>query len=198
MLFSMTTQHSDLKESTYFKQTGSQLRRSFVILLLAVLSSYYLWVLYLAAHPQVSTAYRIYYIEKQTLYWAKENSRLDWPDTGFINTSNSSPYLSRQGWASKASEDGRELVHQGSVFFNLAPNANGSVRVSVFLSHSITEPVYASLDGNKQVRLMPRGINRLEATLPAMHYSEELPIHQIQFETTASLNVNKIAITEST
>lgn len=196
MLLSMSAQRFDLKEDTNLKVSSKGIYRLAIFVLLALLSMYYLWVLYLAAHPQVNTAYRTYYIDKQTRYWAKDNAHVFWPDSGVIDTSENQPYLSRQGWAVKPDQHGRELVHNGSVFFNLGAAPTHSIRVKLSLTHSITEPVYLSLDGHKQVKLLPHDLNALEATLPASQYSKEASLHQIQFETPASLNVNQISITE--
>ncbi|GAL22275.1 hypothetical protein JCM19235_2970 [Vibrio maritimus] len=196
MLLSMSAQRFDLKEDTNLKVSSKGIYRLAIFVLLALLSMYYLWVLYLAAHPQVNTAYRTYYIDKQTLYWAKDNTHVFWPDSGVIDTSENQPYLSRQGWAVKPDQHGRELVHNGGVFFNLAAVPTHSIRVKLSLTHSITEPVYLSLDGHKQVKLLPHDLNALEATLPASQYAKEVSLHQIQFETPASLNVNQISITE--
>lgn len=196
MLLSMSAQRFDLKEDTNLKVSSRGVYRLAIFVLLALLSMYYLWVLYLAAHPQVNTAYRTYYIDKQTLYWAKDNTHVYWPDSGVIDTSENQPYLSRQGWAVKPDQKGRELVHNGSIFFNLAAAPTHSIRVKLSLTHSITEPVYLSLDGHKQVKLLPHDLNAFEATLPASQYSKDVSIHQIQLETPASLNVNQISITE--
>lgn len=196
MLLSMSAQRFDLKENTKPKVSGKGVYRLAIFVFLALLSMYYLWVLYLAAHPQVNTAYRTYYIDKQTLYWAKDNTQLFWPDSGVIDTSENQPFFGRKGWAVKSDSHGRELVHNGNVFFNLGAAPIHSIRVKLSLTHSITEPVYVSLDGHKQVRLLPHDLNALEATLPASQYSKGVSLHQIQLETPASLNVNQISITE--
>jgi hypothetical protein len=54
----------------------SRLLKAFIILTLLGLSAYYLAVLYLAAHPNVSYAYRLYYLEMKTRFWNR-NQTLD-------------------------------------------------------------------------------------------------------------------------
>ena len=44
------------------------------ILTFLALSAFYLYVLYLAKHPDVSMAYRMYYLEKKTRIWDRNQS----------------------------------------------------------------------------------------------------------------------------
>lgn len=175
-----------------------KLARPLVILLLACLSSYYLWVLFLAAHPNVSTAYRTYYIEKKTLYWAKGNLDLLWPASGIVRAQDKSPYLSRQGWEPLADGKGRGLSHRGGVFFNFDKTPIHPIRIQLTLDQSITEPVYASFDGINKVRLMPLDMDTLEGILPSKTLVQNASLQHLQIETLASLSVTQISIAEMT
>ena len=84
----------------------------FIITFLA-LSGFYLYVLYLAKHPNVSMAYRMYYIEQKTRIWDRNQSLAYIPGTEMVLNKyrDRSPYLSRAGWYIPK-EDG-----SGTVFF---------------------------------------------------------------------------------
>ncbi|MGF1750398.1 MULTISPECIES: hypothetical protein [Vibrio] len=170
--------------------------RPLTLLMLVTLSSFYLWTLYLAAHPNVTVAYQVYYIDKKTHYWAKANTELLWPSSGVVTASDNSPYFSRAGWAKTASEGARVLVHSGGLFFNFSQVPKGPVRVQLSLSKSITEPVYLSLGNGNKVKLMPMGFEMLEALIPAGAISPKLQHWEI--ETPASLTIKQIAIQELT
>ena len=73
-----------------------------LIALILILSCYYLWVLYKAVTPNVSTAYKAYYIKTQTLFWQlnKPNLSLNIPSS--LDVTKKSPYLSRKGWDKNA------------------------------------------------------------------------------------------------
>ncbi|MCW8348120.1 hypothetical protein MD535_19195 [Vibrio sp. ZSDZ65] len=172
--------------------------RPLTFALLLSLSSFYLWTLYLAAHPNVTVAYQTYYIDKKTLYWAKANSTMLWPRSGVVAASEKSPYLSRAGWANKATGDGRDMLHSGGLFFNFPQLPVGPVRVQLSLSKSITEPVYLSLGQGNKIKLLPLGIETLEAIIPVGVIDGSAPLQHWQIETRASLTIKQISIQELT
>ncbi|NOI23224.1 hypothetical protein [Vibrio mediterranei] len=172
-----------------------------LIAILIALSGYYLWVLYLAATPNVTVGYQTYYIDKATLFWGKDNNNLVLPLSGIIEPGEQSPFISREGWnydlhteLERNKNEGRRLVHSGGVYFNFDQNPSHSVYVKIDLAKSITEPVYVSIDGEHKTRLEPVGLLSLAATLPATNIDAARPIQYMQFETPASLTVTKITI----
>ncbi|WP_338164129.1 hypothetical protein [Vibrio sp. 10N] len=192
----MSSQPTELTENKHPAEVKLSAFRPFVFTLLILLSFYYLWVLYLAAHPNVSTAYRTYYIEKKTRYWGRENTELIWPESGVVEVKQTSPFLSRQGWAPKPGRDGRKLVHNASLYFNFDKPLQHPVRVKLTLSQSITEPVYVSVNGGRKIMLMPLEVNSLETNLPASAFMQQRSIQQVDFETDASLRVDQVVIAE--
>jgi hypothetical protein len=193
----MYSQPTELSVNNSFAKVKAQVLRPFVFALFITLSLYYVWVLYLAVHPNVSTAYQTYYIDKKTRYWGQENIDLIWPEMGTINVAEPSPFLSRQGWESLPQREGRELVHDASLYFNFEKTPHSPVRIKISLNQSITEPVYISANQGRKVMLMPLELNSLETTLPASVFLRAQPIQQLRFETDASLNVRQVTITEA-
>lgn len=193
----MPSQTTELSANNSLARLKVRAFRPLVLALFVVLSLYYLWVLYLAAHPNVSTAYQTYYIEKKTRYWGKENMDLLWPEKGTINVAEPSPFLSRRGWEPLPKGEGRELVHDASLYFNFKKTLHSPVRIKLSLNHSITEPVYISANQGRKVMLMPLEINSLETTLPASAFLRAQPTQRLRFETDASLNIRQVTITET-
>ena len=82
------------------------------------LSGFYLYTLYLAAHPNVSLAYKLYYLEGKTRFW-EHNSSMTYQPGNELNLTKPSRFLSSEGWAKKPSEQGTELSGQGGLYFVL-------------------------------------------------------------------------------
>lgn len=82
------------------------------------LSGFYLYTLYLAAHPNVSLAYKLYYTEGKTRFW-EHNSSMTYQPGNELNLTKPSRFLSSEGWAKKPSEQGTELSGQGGLYFVL-------------------------------------------------------------------------------
>ena len=98
----------------------SRLLKAFIILTLLGLSAYYLAVLYLAAHPNVSYAYRLYYLEMKTRFWNRNQTLAYIPGTRFDFTKERPWILSRQGWSlPKYDGTGSEFLGQGGLYFTL-------------------------------------------------------------------------------
>ena len=82
------------------------------------LSGFYLYTLYLAAHPNVSLAYKLYYLEGKTRFW-EHNSSMTYQPGNELNLTRPSRFLSSAGWAKKPSSEGTELSGQGGLYFVL-------------------------------------------------------------------------------
>ncbi len=96
-----------------------KLKALFILLILA-LSAFYLGVLYLAAHPNVSMAYRMYYLEMKTKFWSRNQTLAYIPGTPIDLVTERAFYLTRQGW-SKPDKAGRgsEFSGEGGLYFTL-------------------------------------------------------------------------------
>lgn len=94
----MTEQNHQNASSRDQSKANSHRVRIGLISILIVLSCYYLWVLYLAATPNVTIGYQTYYIDKNTLFWGKDNNNLLLPESGIIEPGDQSPFISREGW----------------------------------------------------------------------------------------------------
>lgn len=96
-----------------------KLKALFILAILA-LSAFYLAVLYQAAHPKVSMAYRMYYLEMKTKFWNRNQSLAYIPGTPIDLVKERAFYLTRQGW-SKPNEDGSgsEFDGDGGLYFTL-------------------------------------------------------------------------------
>ncbi|MCL9775833.1 hypothetical protein [Vibrio methylphosphonaticus] len=194
----MPSQPIELQRVDAKQTSNARFSRPLMFVLLICLSSFYIWTLYLAAHPNVSLAYQTYYIDKKTQYWAKTNTDMLFPKAGVIVTSDKTPYLSRTGWAKEATKEGRVMLHSGGLFFNFAEFPKHPVKIQLLLSKSITEPVYLTLgDGNK-IKLLPLEIEAIEAIIPVEAIDQRLPLQHWQIETPASLTVKQISIQELT
>jgi len=110
-----------------------KLKALFVLAILA-LSAFYLAVLFLAAHPKVSMAYRMYYLEMKTKFWNRNQTLAYIPGTPIDLVIERSFYLTRQGW-SKPKEDGSgsEFSGDGGLYFTLH-RAPGKLRFEGQLS----------------------------------------------------------------
>ena len=98
----------------------SRLLQAFIILTVLILSAYYLVVIYLAAHPNVSYAYRLYYLEMKTRFWNRNQTLAYIPGTRFDFTKERPWILSRQGWSlPKDDGTGSEFLGQGGLYFTL-------------------------------------------------------------------------------
>ena len=98
----------------------SRTLKALIILAILGLSAYYLAVLYLATHPSVSYAYRLYYLEMKTRFWNRNQTLAYIPGTRFDFTKERPWILSRQGWSlPKDDGTGSEFSGQGGLYFTL-------------------------------------------------------------------------------
>jgi hypothetical protein len=68
-----------------------------------LLAAFYLSVLYLTLHPNVSSLYRAYYIDKDLKYW-NHGEGIHYELGQTLDFTTRLPYLSREGWSSPESE----------------------------------------------------------------------------------------------
>lgn len=94
--------------------------KALFILAILGLSAYYMTVLYLAAHPKVSYAYRLYYLEMKTRFWNRNQTLAYIPGTR-LDMVNDRPWiLTRQGWSlPKDDGSGSEFAGKGGLLFTL-------------------------------------------------------------------------------
>jgi len=115
----------------------SRMMKVAMMALLLALSGYYLAVLYLAAHPKVSLAYRYYYLELKTHFWSRYQTLAYVPGALMDLVVERVPYLTRAGWGlPDESGKGSLLSGPGGLYFTLH-KVEGPLR----LSGSLTVPV---------------------------------------------------------
>lgn len=119
---------------TQSQQQKQSALRILLISLLVVLSGYYVWVLYKAITPNVSLAYKAYYIKNQTLYWQPKQPNLALVLPSHLNVTNNVPNLSRAGWSFDTNNNMRELTQQGGLYFTLPTTPTTDVTVSFTLA----------------------------------------------------------------
>ena len=93
-----------------------------VLFLLALvgLSAFYLAVLKLARHPDVSYAYRLYYMELKTRFWNRNQTLAYVPGMRFDMVNDRAWILSRPGWTlPKDDGTGTEFTGKGGLYFTL-------------------------------------------------------------------------------
>ena len=108
--------------------------RILLIGLLIVLSGYYIWVLYKAITPNVSLAYKAYYIKNQTLYWQPKQPNLTLAIPSNLNVTNNIPNLSRAGWSFDTDNKMRELTQQGGLYFTLSATPTDNIIITFTLA----------------------------------------------------------------
>ncbi|ENY73426.1 hypothetical protein G114_02714 [Aeromonas diversa CDC 2478-85] len=161
------------------------------------LSGFYLYTLYLAAHPQVSLSYRLYYMEGKTRFW-EHNSDMVYHAGNELNLSQPSRFLSREGWATKPNAAGTQLEGQGGLYFVLptqpealtvlakvdSPKAGTLIKVA--LGHDWSTTVKLAKEGLNEVRLsLPGNLLSADPKHPnflAISTPEPLNVHSVQMQ----------------
>lgn len=148
----------------------SRILKLFIILAVLGLSAYYLVVLYLAAHPNVSYAYRLYYLEMKTRFWNRNQTLAYIPGTRFDFTQERPWILSRQGWTlPKDDGTGSEFSGKGGLYFTLHREP-GKLRLEaeVRALSANTELTFSVGDRWHSQLLLPHpGAYRIEVPIPA-------------------------------
>lgn len=134
------------------------------------LSGFYLYTLYLAVHPQVSLAYRYYYMEGKTKFW-EYNSDLVYHGNE-LDLSSPSRFLSREGWDGKPGEHGTRLQGDGGLYFVLPKKPETlTVLAKVDNPKAGTLIKIALHDWSTTVKLAKQGLNEIRLDLPGDHLS---------------------------
>jgi hypothetical protein len=138
---------------------------------IVALSGFYLHILYLAAHPTVSLAYRLYYLDGKTRFW-EHNSSMIYQSGHQLNLTQPSRFLSSHGWAKKPSADGMVLTGDGGLYFLLATPAVAIKQIA--MQAQIHSPVAGALlsvafgdETPITVTLAKAGVNDVHLLLPA-------------------------------
>ncbi|MDO2947534.1 hypothetical protein [Aeromonas simiae] len=161
------------------------------------LSGFYLYTLYLAAHPQVSLSYRLYYMEGKTQFW-EHNSDLVYHTGNQLDLAKPSRFLSSEGWASKPTAQGTQLQGEGGLYFVLSkqPDAltvlakvdspKAGTLLKVALGHDWTTTIKLAKQGLNEVKLnLPGNLLKADPSQPnflAISTPEPLNFHTVQMK----------------
>ncbi|WP_163921690.1 riboflavin synthase subunit alpha [Photobacterium sp. Alg240-V54] len=183
---------------TLSRQQKPSILRVLLISLLVVLSGYYVWVLYKAITPNVSLAYKAYYIKNQTLYWQPKqpNLALTLPIT--LKTTNKVPNLSRAGWSFDTSNNMRQLSQQGGLYFTLpnVPATNVKITFTLTKAEQQLKPLTFTFN-HHQGTLRPQAQgNTLVAQLPKQQFlAASQQLQSFILTTPTPLQVTAISLT---
>ncbi|CEO39536.1 hypothetical protein [Photobacterium kishitanii] len=172
--------------------------RVLLIALLVVLSGYYIWVLYKAITPNVSLAYKAYYIKNQTLYWQPKQPNLTLKLPIKLKVTDNVPNLSRAGWSFDTSNNMRELTQQGGLYFTLptAPAANIKITFTLAKAQQQIKPLSFTFN-HHQGTLLPQAQGKtLVAQLPKQQFlSASQQLQTFILTTPTPLQVTTISLT---
>lgn len=184
----------DAKNKEIEYDRASKTLRFTLIALILVLSCYYLWVLYKAVTPNVSTAYKAYYIKTQTLFWQsnKPNLSLDIPSS--LDVTKNSPYLSRKGWNKIANNGYRQLNSSGGLYFTLPFILKKNIKVTLTLASPLTSPLHFSMNKWKGVFTPQKRANIVEAEIPMVAFKTNHALQFLQFNTSTPLLLKNVKI----
>lgn len=142
------------------------------ILTFLALSAFYLYVLYLTKHPNVSLAYRMYYIEQKTRIWDRNQTLAYIPGTEMVLTKyrDRCPYLSRAGW-DIPKEDGSGSVFSGNggLYFTLHADPGALNFEGTFTSPNAGTTLTVSIGDqwSQTIQLENENKNHFSVTIPA-------------------------------
>ncbi|TXH61731.1 MAG: hypothetical protein E6Q86_07925 [Tolumonas sp.] len=142
------------------------------ILTFLALSAFYLYVLYLAKHPDVSMAYRMYYLEKKTRIWDRNQSLAYIPGVlmDLTNERERCPYLSREGWDIPEKDGSGSLFSgAGGLYFTLHREP-GVLKFEGTLTAKKADTeltIKVSDKFSKTVKFNDAGVQTFELTLPS-------------------------------
>ena len=185
--------------------------RILLIGLLIVLSGYYIWVLYKAITPNVSLAYKAYYIKNQTLYWQPKQPNLTLAIPSNLNVTNNIPNLSRAGWSFDTDNKMRELTQQGGLYFTLSATPTDNITITFTLAKA-QQPIkpLTFIFNHHQGTLLPQDQGKtLIAQLPKQQFlptSQQLQAFilttptalQVTAINLTTANVNTLSVSHTT
>jgi hypothetical protein len=173
----------------------------FIAAILA-LSGFYLYTLYLAAHPNVSLAYRLYYLEGKTRFW-EHNSSMTYRVGNELNLTKPSRFLSSEGWSKKPSEQGTQLTGQGGLYFLLPKQGESSAdQNDLTVRARINSPEAGALlkvamghDFVTTIKLAKAGLNEINFQLPGEALSQDpKQLNFLALSTATPLNVESVQL----
>ncbi|PSV27284.1 riboflavin synthase subunit alpha [Photobacterium sp. GB-56] len=153
-----------------------------LITLITILSCYYLWVLYKAVTPNVSIAYKAYYIKTQTLFWQPKEPNLALKIPSSLELSTKVPYLSRAGWNEDADNGARLLTSTGGFYFTLPHKVKQKVKVSITLASSLSSPLHFSVNQWHGVFAPTKQSNVFDAIIPASAFKSGDTLQTLQIK----------------
>jgi hypothetical protein len=165
----------------------------FFILTFLALSAFYLYVLYLTKHPDVSMAYRMYYLDKKTHIWNRNQTLAYIPGTlmDLTNERERCPYISREGWDIPETDgSGSPFTDKGGLYFTLhqEPGAlkfqgtlttkSANTELSVSIGEKWSQTVKFDKAGPQQFELLlPAGLfiaDPLEPNYVSLHSNQSI------------------------
>ncbi|MGL5031544.1 MAG: hypothetical protein ACRC8Q_13930 [Aeromonas sp.] len=134
------------------------------------LSGFYLYTLYLATHPNVSLAYKLYYLEGKTRFW-EHNSSMTYQPGNELNLTKPSRFLSIEGWAKKPSAQGTLLTGNGGLYFVLPTQSESPKQLTVHARVHSPEAgallnVALGPDVTTTIKLAKAGMNEIRLNMP--------------------------------
>ena len=169
-----------------------------LIALILILSCYYLWVLYKAVTPNVSSAYKAYYIKTQTLFWQPNKPNLSLNIPSSLDVTKKSPYLSRKGWDKNADNGYRQLNSSGGLYFTLPFILKKNIKVTLTLASPLTSPVHFSMNKWQGVFTPQKRANIVEAEIPIVAFKTNHALQFLQFNTSTPLLLKNVKISFTT
>lgn len=169
------------------KSHSSTSLRITLITLITILSCYYLWVLYKAVTPNVSIAYKAYYIKTQTLFWQPKEPDLALNIPSSLELSTKVPYLSRKGWNKDADNGARLLTNSGRLYFTLPHKVKQDVKVSITLASSLASPLHFTVNQWDGVFASTKQPNVFDAIIPASAFKSGDILQTLQINTLTPL-----------
>ncbi|MCP4956685.1 hypothetical protein [Photobacterium aquimaris] len=180
------------------QQQQQTILRILLISLLVVLSGYYVWVLYKAITPNVSLAYKAYYIKNQTLYWQPKQPNLALTLPSTLNTTNNVPNLSRAGWSFNTRNHMRQLSQQGGLYFTLPnePTTNVKITFTLAKTQQPLKPLTFTFNHHQGTLLPQTQGNTLVAQLPKQQFlAASQQLQSFILTTPTPLQVTAISLT---
>lgn len=179
-------------EKRFHQQQKQSALRILLISVLMLLSGYYLWVLYKAITPNVSLAYKAYYIKNQTLYWQPKqpNLALTLPTT--LDVTQNLPNLSRAGWSHDIDNNARELNQLGGLYFTIKNQPTTNITLSINVNHSQHTRLPFTFNSHSGDLIPINNGKTLIATLTKHQFLSSNILQSIKLIPTHPLNITSI------
>jgi hypothetical protein len=144
----------------------------FFILMFLTLSAFYLYVLYLTKHPNVSMAYRMYYLEQKTHIWSRNQTLAYIPETvmDLMNERERCPYISREGWdIPEKNGSGSPFSGKGGIYFTLHKEPGALKFQGTLTTHTANTELRIAVGDkwSQKVKFEKPGEQQLDLLMPA-------------------------------